>query len=106
MVKASVYDEVGGLDEEFKVAFNDVDFCLAIRKAGYSVVFTPYAEAYHYESKSRGLDKKGEAKERFDGERARLKERWGDALLHDPFYNPNLTLDMENFSEAAVLPKD
>ncbi|MEG0804536.1 MAG: glycosyltransferase family 2 protein, partial [Pygmaiobacter sp.] len=106
MVKRSVYDEVGGLDEAFCVAFNDVDFCLRVRKAGYSVVFTPYAEAYHYESKSRGLDKKGEAKERFDSERARLAQRWGKSLLHDPFYNPNLTLDMENFTEAAVLPKD
>ena len=104
MVKASVFDEVGGLDEGFTVAFNDVDFCLRLRGAGYSVLFTPYAEAYHCESKSRGQDKKGEAKERFDGERARLKARYGDALLRDPFYNPSLTLDMEDFSEAAVLP--
>ena len=66
MVKASVFDEVGGLDEGFTVAFNDVDFCLRLRGAGYSVLFTPYAEAYHCESKSRGQDKKGEAKERFD----------------------------------------
>lgn len=106
MVKAAVWDEIGGLDEDFAVAFNDVDFCLRIGRAGQRVLFTPYAEAYHYESKSRGLDKKGEAKERFDGERARLKERFGESLLHDPFYNPNLTLDMENFTEAAVLPKD
>lgn len=104
MVKTAVFDEVGGLDEGFTVAFNDVDFCLRLRGAGYSVLFTPYAEAYHCESKSRGLDKKGEAKERFDGERARLKARYGEALLRDPFYNPSLTLDMEDFSEAAVLP--
>lgn len=106
MTKATVWDEINGLDEAFAVAFNDVDFCLRIRRAGYSVLFTPYAEGYHYESKSRGLDKKGEAKERFDGERERLKDRFGESLLQDPFYNRNLTLDMENFSEAAVLPKD
>ena len=105
MVPAAAFDAVGGLDEGFTVAFNDVDFCLRLRRAGYHVLFTPYAEATHCESKSRGLDKKGEAKARFDSERARLKERYGDALLHDPFYSPNLTLDMENFSEAAVLPK-
>lgn len=106
MVKAAAWDQVNGLDEAFRVAFNDVDFCLRLRGAGYSVLFTPYAEAYHYESKSRGLDKKGEAKERFDGERQLLRSRFGDALLHDPFYNPNLTLDMENFTESAVLPKE
>ncbi len=104
MVSAAAFDQVGGLDECFTVAFNDVDFCLRLRRAGYSVLFTPYAEAYHCESKSRGQDKKGEAKARFDGERARLRARYGDALLRDPFYNPSLTLDMEDFSEAAVLP--
>ncbi|MDD3429320.1 MAG: glycosyltransferase family 2 protein [Oscillospiraceae bacterium] len=105
LVKASVYDEVEGLDEAFTVAFNDVDFCLRVRNKGYRILFTPYAQLYHYESKSRGLDKKGEAKERFDGERKRLKDRYGDTLTKDPFYNPNLTLDMENFSESAVLPQ-
>ena len=106
MVPAAAYDAVEGLDEGFAVAFNDVDFCLRLRRAGYVVLFTPWAQAYHCESKSRGLDKKGEAKERFEAERARLKQRFGDALLHDPFYSPNLTLDREDFSEAAVLPKD
>lgn len=106
MVPAAVYDAVEGLDEGFAVAFNDVDFCLRLRRAGYAVLFTPWAQAYHCESKSRGLDKKGEARERFDGERARLKQRFGAALLYDPFYSPNLTLDREDFSEAAVLPKD
>jgi GT2 family glycosyltransferase len=59
LVKAAVYDEAGGLDEGFAVAFNDVDFCLRVRALGYRVLFTPYAELYHYESKSRGLDTKG-----------------------------------------------
>ena len=62
MVSAESFDQVGGLDESFAVAFNDVDFCLRLRRAGYHVLFTPYAEAYHCESKSRGLDKKGNGK--------------------------------------------
>lgn len=104
LVKTSVYDEAHGLDEGFAVAFNDVDFCLRVRALGYRVLYTPYAELYHHESKTRGLDTKGPAKDRFESERQRLKERWGDALLHDPFYNPNLTLDREDFSESDVLP--
>lgn len=106
LVKASVYDEVNGLDEKFTVAFNDVDFCLRVRGKGYRILYTPYAELYHYESKSRGQDTKGAAKERFDGERRRMKERYGESLIHDPYYNPNLTLDREDFSESDALPKD
>ena len=105
LVTKEAYDKANGLDEEFTVAFNDVDFCLRVRDMGYHVLFTPYAECYHYESKSRGSDKKGEKKERFEGERRRLQERHGKGLLRDPFYNPNLTLDMEDFSESRVLPK-
>ena len=104
LVKTSVYDEANGLDEGFAVAFNDVDFCLRVGALGYRVLYTPYAELYHHESKTRGLDTKGAAKDRFETERRRLKERWGDKLLHDPFYNPNLTLDREDFSESDVLP--
>ncbi len=105
LVTKQAFDTVGGLDEEFAVAFNDVDFCLRVRDAGFGVLFTPYAQCYHHESISRGSDKKGEKKERFEGERNRLKGRHGDGLLRDPFYNPNLTLDMEDFSESKVLPK-
>ena len=105
LVTKEAYDAANGLDEEFTVAFNDVDFCLRIRDMGWQVLFTPYAECYHHESISRGSDKKGEKKERFEGERNRLKGRFGDSLLKDPFYNPNLTLDMEDFSESRVLPK-
>lgn len=106
LVRRSVYEELGGLDEGFTVAFNDVDFCLRIREKGYRIVFTPYAELYHYESKSRGADEKDKAKkERFAGEQSRLKNRWGERLLHDEYYNPNLTLDAENFAEAAVLDR-
>lgn len=106
LVKADVFDAVGGFDEDFAVAFNDVDFCLRVRETGRRVVWTPYAELYHYESKSRGFDTKGEAKIRFEGERQRLETRWGRAVLtQDPAYNPNLTLDREDFSESDVLPK-
>ncbi|MBR6518781.1 MAG: glycosyltransferase family 2 protein [Oscillospiraceae bacterium] len=105
LVTKEAFEAANGLDEEFTVAFNDVDFCMRIRDMGWQVLFTPYAECYHYESKSRGSDKKGEKKERFEGERNRLQARHSATLLRDPFYNPNLTLDMEDFSESRVLPK-
>lgn len=104
LVNRAVFEKAEGLDERLTVAFNDVDFCLRVRDMGYHVLFTPYAECIHHESVSRGLDKKGEKKERFLGEQALLKEKHPD-LLKDPYYNPNLTLDMEDFSESRVLPK-
>lgn len=100
MIKASVFKEVGGLDEDnFKVAFNDVDLCLKVRAAGYLVVWTPYAEAYHYESKSRGYEDTPEKVERFNGEIRNFRQKWAD-VLHDgdPYYNPNLALDRGDFS--------
>lgn len=100
MVRAEVYDQVEGLDEEFVVAFNDVDFCLRIRQAGWRIAWTPYAQLYHHESKSRGLDDEDEAKKaRFAKEQKRLKDKYGESLLTDPYYSPNLTLDREDFSE-------
>ena len=99
MIPRHVWDEVGGLDESFAVAFNDVDMCMRIRKAGYLIVWTPYAELYHYESKSRGLEDTPEKKKRFEGEVKRFQERWKDELAAgDPYYNPNLSLDREDFS--------
>lgn len=99
MVKKSVFDEVEGLDEGFAVAFNDVDFCMKIRKAGYLNVFTPYAELYHYESKSRGLEDTKEKQLRFKGEIDRFQEKWGYELEKgDPYYNVNLSLVREDFS--------
>lgn len=100
LVRAEVFDRINGLDTAFEVAFNDVDFCLRIRKAGWRIAWTPYAQLYHYESKSRGLDEQDEQKKaRFAREQALLKERYGESLLRDPYYNPNLTLDREDFSE-------
>ncbi len=99
MMRKSVFEEVNGFDESFRVAFNDVDLCMRIRKAGYLIVFTPYAELYHYESKSRGLEDTPEKQKRFQGEVLRFKERWKKELeAGDPYYNPNLTLDREDFS--------
>ena len=105
LVKTSVYDQVGGLDEGFAVAFNDVDFCLRVREAGYRIAWTPYAQLYHYESKSRGGDEKDPVKaRRFAAEQQRLYDRHGrENILDDPYYNPSLTYDREDFSESADL---
>ncbi len=99
MVKRRLYRTLGGLDEQFAVAFNDVDFCLRLLKLGLYNVYTPFAELYHHESLSRGLDTKGEKKVRFDSEMELLRSRYGDSLTKDPFYNIGLTLDSEDFGE-------
>lgn len=99
MTKRSVYEEVGGLTEELAVAFNDVDYCLKVRKTGKLVVYNPYAELYHYESKSRGLEDSPEKVERFNGEVEILLSRWRAVIEEgDPYYNCNLTLDNSDFS--------
>ena len=99
MLKKSVFEEVNGLDEEaFKVAFNDVDLCMKIRKLGYLIVWTPYAEAYHYESISRGAEDTPEKQERFRNEVEAFQAKWRKELKDgDPYYNPNLTLDREDY---------
>ena len=97
MVKRSVYEEVHGLEEKLTVAFNDVDLGLKIVTAGYLIVFDPYAELYHYESKSRGIN--DEKKERHAREVKYTQEKWADFLaVGDPCYNQNLTLAKHNFS--------
>lgn len=99
MIPRHVYEEMEGLDETFEVAFNDVDLCMRIRKAGYLIVFTPFAELWHYESKSRGLDEAPEKRARFVGEVTRFQKRWARELAAgDPYYNPNFSLDKEDFS--------
>lgn len=93
MVKRSVYEEVGGLDESFAVGLNDIDFCLRVRAIGKLVVFTPEACLYHYESKSRGLENTPEKKARLQREVDHFRERHGDFLkAGDPYYNPNLSI--------------
>lgn len=99
MVKKSLYDELGGLDEEFSVALNDIDFCMRLRKAGYLIVFTPYAELYHYGSRSRGREDSPEKQARFQKEVNLFRNRWAREInAGDPYYNPNLSLDKSNFS--------
>lgn len=99
LMRKDVFDEVGGLDEGFAVAFNDVDLCMKIREAGYLIVFTPYAEFYHYESKSRGFEDSPEKIARFNSEINRFFGKWKKELdAGDPYYNPNLTLEREDFS--------
>lgn len=99
MVKKSLYEEVGGLEEDFAVSLNDVDFCLKLRRRNLLNVFTPFAELYHYESVSRGLDDNGEKAERYNRESARFREKWKEELEQgDPYYNPNFSLDRSDFS--------
>lgn len=103
MVKRSAFEQVGGLSEDLEVAFNDIDFCLKLREAGYLIVYNPYAELYHYESKSRGLEDTPEKVARFNREIKTFEERWPDILRDgDPFYNPNLTLDSQDFSLKRI----
>ena len=93
MVKKSVFDAGGGLDETFQVAFNDIDLCMKFRAAGKKIIFTPYAELYHYESKSRGLEDTPEKQFRFDKEVKRFQEKWAQQLeMGDPYYSPNLSV--------------
>jgi GT2 family glycosyltransferase len=98
VLRRSVFDEVGGLDENLAVAFNDVDFCLRVREAGYRNLWTPYAELYHHESLTRGLNDTGQKQKRIRREAEYMRNRWGKALDQDPAYNPNLTLIHEDFS--------
>ena len=92
MVSKAVYEQVGGLDEKLTVAYNDVDFCLALRKAGYYNVYTPYATMYHYESASRGSDWSKANRDRLVKEAEYIKIKWKNGLT-DPYYNPNFSLD-------------
>ena len=99
MVKRSVFEAVGGFTEELGVAFNDIDFCLKVRAMGKLVVYNPYAELFHYESKSRGLEDSPEKVERFNREIELLLSRWRTVIEDgDIYYNRNLTLDNSDFS--------
>ncbi len=101
VIRKDIYNEVGGLDEvNLAVAFNDVDFCLKVQSAGYRNIWTPFAELYHHESATRGLDDAPEKKRRFMSEVQYMKEIWNTDTWKDPSYNPNLALDQSDFSLA------
>jgi len=101
LVRRNVFEEVGGMDEEnLSVAFNDIDLCLRIRKRGYRNLWTPFAELYHHESSTRGYEDTPAKVNRFNKESDFMKKRWGDLLLSDPAYNPNLALDRDAFALA------
>ena len=93
MVRREVFQEINGFNEEFAVAFNDVDLCLKMREKGYFIVYTPYAKLYHHESYSRGFENTQEKMERFNKEKNLLRQYWGEVIDRgDPFYNINLAL--------------
>ncbi len=101
VVRRDRYEEVGGLDEsDFEVSFNDVDFCLKLYRAGYRNIFTPYATMIHHESASRGKHRSGPSKKLGDLEGDRLYYKWRHFTLSDPAYNPNLTLEEQDYSPA------
>jgi GT2 family glycosyltransferase len=102
MMKKRVYEEVGGFDSKFAVAFNDVDLCLKIRKAGYLIVYDPYAELIHYESKSRGYEDTPEKQLRFKGEIETFQSKWQKELDEgDPYYNRNFPMTTEAYVLAS-----
>lgn len=93
MIRTEDFWNAGGFDETFQVAFNDIDLCMKVRAAGKKIVFTPYAELYHYESKSRGLEDTPEKQFRFDKEVKAFEAKWSEQLAKgDPYYSPNLSV--------------
>jgi glycosyltransferase involved in cell wall biosynthesis len=102
VVRREAWEQVHGFDEwNLPIAFNDVDLCLRLQEAGWSVVWTPYAELFHRESISRGRDDIGPRADAFKREVRYMEQRWGfDWLRRDPYYNPNLAFDAEDFSLA------
>lgn len=103
MVRREDFEAVEGFSEKLAVAFNDIDFCLKIRALGKLIIYNPYAELYHYESKSRGIEDTPEKIQRFQNEIAVFQSRWPDILEHgDPYYNVNLSLDTQNFALKSI----
>ena len=106
MISKKKYDEVNGLDENLKVAYNDVDFNIKLLKKGYYNVFLPQVELFHYESKSRGFDTVGEKKKRFEKEESYMYDKWGKDIYNDKFYNSNLSLKgwfmLDKFSNNSL----
>ncbi|CAM3365121.1 Glycosyltransferase family 2 protein [Bordetella sputigena] len=101
VVRKGTYQAVGGLEEQaLTVAFNDIDFCIRLKQAGYRNIYASYAELYHHESVTRGTENTPEKQARFQSECDYMKSRWADLLDADPAYSPNLTQDYEDFSYA------
>jgi GT2 family glycosyltransferase len=98
VIRRNIFEAVGGFDESLAVAFNDVDFCLKVRAAGYLNLWTPFAELIHHESVSRGSDLTPAKAKRFATEYEAMQRRWGMQLLQDPYYSPHLTYDREDSS--------
>jgi GT2 family glycosyltransferase len=99
MMRKDVFLSVGGFDEKYSHAFNDVDLCMKVRQKGYLIIYTPFAELYHHESKSRGLDSDPDKQARFQREIDLFRSKWQSELKKgDPYYNVNLTHSREDFS--------
>ena len=98
MMRKVVFNEIGGFDEQYDLALSDIDLCLKAQSNGYLIVWTPYAELYHYESKPSGYEDTLEQKVRFRKDLDYFKQKWARSLLQgDPYYNPNLSHDYEDF---------
>ena len=104
MVKKQLFMDAGGLDEDLAAAYNDVDFCLRLLKMGYRNVVLPQARLLHHESRNRGSDRMGENRIRPDHEAEIIKKRWAVLIENDPYYNPNLTRDREDFTLGFFSP--
>ena len=105
LVRRNLYDALGGLDEAYPIAFNDVDFCLRIREAGYGIVFSAQTEMWHYESVSLGHHFSGERAEREAAELLAMRTRWAGICRNDPFHNPNLSQERGCEWELAFPPR-
>ena len=101
VVRRELYERLGGFDQQLAVALNDVDFCLRVREHGYRNLRTPHTRMAHHESQSRGIDDTPEKWARFHQERDFMLRRWGDRLKMDPYYNPHLSLEFEDFRLAS-----
>ena len=107
MTSKELWDELGGMNQELAVAYNDVDYCLRVRESGYRVMWTPFAELIHHESLTRGYDEHPKQRERLAKESDLFISLWEDSLKNDPAYSPNLTSESTNFSlsdQLGVLP--
>ena len=98
LVKKSVFNDVNGFSEEFKVGLNDIDFCLKVRDTGKLIVYNAHSLWHHYESKSRGYEDTIEKQKRFENEIHLFQEKWKQILLNgDPYYNKNFVIELGPF---------